>query len=71
MGRLSNLFAISKMIDSVQYWNFAKLIRIDPFQARNIESKLLRIRPSLVMSVNSANGTKIVFGGHGVELIEG
>ena len=63
--------SITGMIDSVQYWDGSKVTRVDSFEAGDVVSKLLRIGPTLVMRINSANRAKIVLRRNRVELIHG
>ena len=43
---------------------------VHAFQARDVKSKLARIRPPLVMRIDPACGAKIVFSRFGIELVK-
>jgi hypothetical protein len=60
---------ITWMVGAFQNWHFGKIKRVDTVDTGCIHAKLVRVRPSLVMRVNSADGTEIVFRGVGVELV--
>lgn len=58
------------MIDAIVHWNFGKVERADPGQARCIDAELIRIGAPPVMRVDPACAAEIVLGGVGIELIE-
>jgi len=59
------------VIDAIEDRHLTQLKGVHPFEARHIESKLTGIRAALVMGVDAAHRAEVVFGRHGVELVEG
>ena len=65
----ASLRAIRRVIDAIHRRYRVKLVGIDAFQAANVVSILARIRASLMVSVNPALATEIVFRCPRIELI--
>ena len=59
------------MIDTVYHGYLAKFERVDPFEACDIETVLLRIGAALVMGIDSTGRTEIVPRCTGVKLVKG
>jgi hypothetical protein len=61
--------SIAWTVGAFQNWHFGKIKRTDTVDTGCIHAKLVRVRPSLVMRVDSADRAEIVFRGVGVELV--
>lgn len=58
------------MIDTVTGSHFAQIKRINTFQAGDVVAVLARHGSALVVGIDAAIRTKIMFGAHGVELVK-
>jgi hypothetical protein len=58
------------MRDPVHHWHLWKVKGANPFQTRDIDSKLRRVRPTLMVRVDAASLAKVVLRGAGIELIQ-
>src|SRR6056297_3015711 len=58
------------MIDAIDPRDRAPLTRVYTFERAKIDSVFFRVRPPLVMGVDTADGTEIMFRGAGVPLVE-
>ena len=61
--------AIGWMIDAIVSADRAKGIGIYPFEAADVVTILMRVRPSLVMRVDPTVRAEVMFGSSRVELI--
>ena len=58
------------MIDTITGSHFAQFKRVNAFQAGDVVAVLARHGSALVVGIDAAIRTKIMFGAHGVELIK-
>lgn len=69
-GHIELRCSVRRMVDAIVRWNVRNFKGIDSFKAANVKAVESRIRSSLVVRINAADLTKIVFGGLGIELIK-
>jgi hypothetical protein len=58
------------MVDAICKINITQLERVNTFQTRNIESKLVRIGASLMVGIDATLRTKKVPSSHSIKLIK-
>ena len=58
------------MVDAIVHRNLGNLERVHAFQATDVEAVLFGIRSPLMMSVDPAGRTEVVFGSLRIELVD-
>src|SRR6267143_6101883 len=70
LQRESSFRTIGRMIHSVVGWHRPDVERVHALKTANVITILVRIRPSLMVCVDAAMRTEVMFGRHRIELVQ-